>query len=114
MAVQVTGFFQNPQTKLIYQNPILQLVPHLEYPGKINMDVNMDVSVSSQSLGSFGSVSYTSIDRSSLSYNSQIADPYDRLIDALENFVLADLQNSNDINKNSTFTKYVPQSGSLG
>jgi hypothetical protein len=33
MAVQVTGFFQNPQTGLIYQSPLLTLVPHLQYAG---------------------------------------------------------------------------------
>ena len=101
MAVQVTGFFQNPQSGLIYQNPLLQLVPHLEFPGRINMDVKI------VSEGS-GAVGYSNIDRSSLTYDDQIMDAYDRLIDALETYVINDLKDSNDINKNSTFVKYNP------
>jgi hypothetical protein len=101
MAVQVTGFFQNPQSNLIYQNPILQLVPHLEFPGKINMDVNI---VS----GGFGAVGYSNIDRISLTYDDQIVDAYDRLIDALETYVINDLKDANDLNKICTFVKYNP------
>lgn len=99
MAIQVIGLFQNPTTGLIYQSPKLTLIPHLEYAGLINMDVHIG--------DRLGTVPYSNINRSSLVYNTDITDPYNQLIDALENMVINDLQNSNDINKASTFSKTI-------
>jgi hypothetical protein len=104
MAIQTTGFFQNPQTKTIYDSPKLILVPHLEYPGVINMDVNIDQG---------GTVPYQNLDRKSLPYNLEIADPYSQLLDALENYVLEDLQKSTPINEKCKFEKVVKLSPSL-
>jgi len=78
MAVKVTGFFQNPQTGLIYDSPLLTLVPHLTYAGQIAMD------------------------------NASITDAYSQLIDALDTYVIANLENANAINSASTFEKYTP------
>jgi len=97
MAIKVTGFFQNPQSGLIYDSPLLTLVPHLTYAGKISLDVNINNN---------GCIGYQSIDRSILTYNTSIIDPYSQLIDALETYVIDDLQNSNDINKATTIKKY--------
>jgi hypothetical protein len=99
MAVQVTGFFQNPQTGLIYESPLLTLVPHLQYAGQIAMDVF---------IASNGAVGYQSIDKSTLTYDAAITDPYTQLIDALDTYVINNLQNANAINSASTFTKYSP------
>ena len=43
MAIQVTGLFINPQSGLIYDSPILTLVPHLVNPGLILLDVKIDI-----------------------------------------------------------------------
>jgi hypothetical protein len=99
MAVQVTGFFQNPQTGLIYQSPLLTLVPHLQYAGAIAMDVF---------IGGNGAVGYQSIDKSTLTYDATITDAYTQLIDALDQYVIDNLKDANDINKESTFEKYTP------
>jgi len=99
MAVQVTGFFQNPQTGLIYESPLLTLVPHLQYAGQIAMDVF---------IASNGAVGYQSIDKSTLTYDPTITDAYTQLIDALDTYVIDNLQNANPINSASTFTKYSP------
>ena len=99
MAVQVTGFFQNPQTGLIYQSPLLTLVPHLQYAGAIAMDVF---------IGGNGAVGYQSIDKSTLTYDPLITDAYTQLIDALDTYVIDNLQNANEINSEATFTKYSP------
>lgn len=98
MAVKVTGFFQNPQSGLIYDSPLLTLVPHLTYAGGISLDVNINNN---------GCIGYQSIDRSTLAYNTSITDPYSQLIDALETYIIDDLQNSNNINKIATIEKYV-------
>ena len=99
MAVQVTGFFQNPQTGLIYQSPLLTLVPHLQYAGAIAMDVF---------IGGNGAVGYQSIDKSTLTYDPLITDAYTQLIDALDTYVIDNLQNANEINSEAIFTKYSP------
>jgi len=99
MAVQVTGFFQNPQTGLIYESPLLTLVPHLQYAGKIAMDVF---------IANKGTVGYENVDKSTLTYDPVITDAYSQLIDALDTYVIADLQYANAINSASTFEKYVP------
>ena len=100
MAIQVTGLFQNPISGLIYQSPTLKLVPILQYYGMVQMDVFINENV--------GSVPYQMISRTELTYDTQIMDPYDQLIDALENYVIDDLQNANPINSGSTFTKFTP------
>lgn len=97
MAIKITGFFQNPQSGLIYDSPLLTLVPHLTYAGGISLDVNINNN---------GCIGYQSIDRSTLAYNTSITDPYSQLIDALQTYVINDLQNSNDINKVATIEKY--------
>lgn len=100
MAIKVTGFFQNPQSGLIYDSPLLTLVPHLTYAGGISLDVNINNN---------GCIGYQSIDRSTLAYNISITDPYSQLIDTLETYVIDDLQNSNDINKATTIKKYIEE-----
>ena len=99
MAVQVTGFFQNPQTGLIYESPLLTLVPHLQYAGQIAMDVF---------IGGNGAVGYQSIDKTTLTYDATITDAYTQLIDALDTYVIDNLKDANAINSASTFEKYVP------
>ena len=99
MAVQVTGFFQNPQTGLIYDSPLLTLVPHLQYAGQIAMDVY---------IANNGAVGYQSIDKATLTYDAAITDPYSQLIDALDTYVIDNLKDANAINSASTFEKYAP------
>lgn len=96
MAIQVTGLFKNPQTSLIYESPLLTLVPHLEYAGIINMDVH---------ISSNGTIGYSNVDRTTLTYDTLITDPYLQLIDALETFVINDVQNANSINESATYTR---------
>jgi hypothetical protein len=99
MAVQVTGLFQSTTSGLIYQSPLLTLVPHLVYAGQIKMDVFISDN---------GAIGYENINKSTLTYDPTIMDPYTQLIDALDTFVIDNLQNANEINSQSTFTKYSP------
>lgn len=88
MAIQVTGLFQNPQSKQLFQSPKLELVPHLTYRGVIKMDVHI---ISDYK----GTIGYENIDRDILQYDTQITDPYNQLIDALETFVIENVSTSN-------------------
>ena len=101
MAIKVTGLFQNPQTNLIYQNPLLQLVPVLNYPGVLNLEV----SVTSPD-ASGGGIMYYNIDKTTLSYSG--SSPYESLIYGLEEYVINNLSGSNDINKIAVFERYTP------
>lgn len=92
--ITVTGFFQNPSNNLIYQSPTLTLVPHLTYPGQISMDVNIEGG---------GCIPYQAIDRAALVYDADYKDPYDVLLDALHDYVVADLKAANTINSQATF-----------
>jgi hypothetical protein len=98
--IKVTGFFQNPSSGYIYDSPTLSLVPHLEYAGVISMDVNID--------GNKGTIPFQNI-RQDLVYNDLIIDPHDKLLDALEVYVINKLSLPN-----LTFTRtynYIPMSG---
>ena len=92
MAIQVTGLFINPQSGLIYDSPILTLVPHLVNPGLILLDVKINGT---------DCIGYSDVNRSTLEY-SDILDPYDNLIEALKKYVIEDLQNFG-INQNAIF-----------
>jgi hypothetical protein len=113
MAIQVTGLFQNPATGLIHQSPKLKLVPHLEYAGVINMDVHITgpssatIPHSTENTSVVGTVPYSNIDRSTLTFNTEITDPYNQLIDGLETMVISNLQTANPINEQAIFEKVV-------
>ena len=99
MAIQVTGLFQNPSTGLIYDSPLLTLTPHLIYAGQIKMDVF---------IANNGAIGYENIDKSTLTYDPAITDPYSQLIDALETYVIDNVKDANTLNQQATFAKYTP------
>jgi hypothetical protein len=104
MAIKVTGFFKNPSSTLIYDSPLLTLIPYLGYPGSISMDVNIG--------NNEGTIPYHNI-RKNLIYNDLITDPYEKLLDSLETYVISTLT-SDTINQQSIFTRthnYVSISG---
>jgi len=96
MAVQVTGLFQNPQTNLIYESPLLSMVPQLLYSNQVEILIN---------IADLGSINYRSVDKDTLTYDPLITDAYLQLIDALDTYTIDMLQNANAINSASTFTK---------
>jgi hypothetical protein len=104
MAVKVTGLFQSPQSNLIYESPILGLVPHLEYPGVLNLEVRIFPSGSSMPNGG---IYYASIDQTQLSYPTG-SDPYASLIYSLETHVITNLSGSSPINTQATFERFNP------
>ena len=95
MAILVQGFFKNPYSKFITENPILVLIPHLIPYGKISIDVN--IKCDNQDMGAVP----FNIDRENLIYDETINDVHDRLFNALQDYVLKELQ---DTNNNCTFT----------
>jgi len=95
MAIQVTGLFRNPTSNLIHESPSLKLIPILSFKGQLDLDVHIN---------NFGidTIVYKNIDRTLLQYDNNIMDPYDKLISALENYVIDNLKVRNTT---STFTK---------
>lgn len=108
MAVKVTGLFQSPQSNLIHESPILGLVPHLEYPGVLNLEVRI---ISTGSISPNGGISFPNVNKNSLIYPTG-SDPYTALIDSLETYVIQNLENYGSINPQATFSKYTPPTGS--
>jgi len=96
MAIQVTGYFQNPQTNLIYDSPLLAMVPQLVYADGLELIINIADS---------GNICYRNIDKNSLTYDASITDPYSQLIDALDTYSIDMLRSANPINSASTFSK---------
>ena len=95
MAISVKGFFKNPYSKFIVEDPILELVPHLVPYGNISIDVN--IKCDNENMGAVPFI----IDRENLVYDETINDGHDRLFNALQDYVLRELQ---DTNNNCTFT----------
>ena len=85
MAIKITGLFENPITEQIFKDPILILVPHLEPYGKINMDVN----ITNLNGDIKGSIAYSDI--TDLNYDQTEVNPYVKLINALQNYVISKL-----------------------
>jgi hypothetical protein len=92
MAIQVTGYYKLP-SELICESPSVTLIPRLEYKGAINLEVV---------IGNYAILRYD-IDKNTLIYKEEITDPYSKLIDALETFVINELQNSNEFNLKATY-----------
>ena len=95
MAISVKGFFKNPYSKFIVEDPILELVPHLVPYGNISIDVN--IKCDNQNMGAVPFI----IDRENLVYDETIDDGHDKLFSALQDYVIKELQNTNN---NCTFT----------
>jgi hypothetical protein len=76
----------------------MKLVPIFSFRGKLDLDLHIN---------DFGvdTIVYKSIDRGLLQYDSNIIDPYDKMISALENYVIDNLKTANSINSAATFTK---------
>lgn len=109
MAVKVTGFFQNPKDGLIYQSPTLGLVPHLEYPGQVFLEVRI---IPSGSSFPNGGIAFENIPIS-LFNSSSINNSYNAMIYALEEYIITNLSGSTPINAQSTFQRWDPISGSI-
>ena len=92
MAIQVTGYYKLP-SELICESPLVTLIPRLEYKGAINLEVI---------IGNHTILRYD-VDKNTLIYKEEITDPYSKLIDALETYVINELQNSSEFNSKATY-----------
>jgi len=101
MAIQVTGLFKNPTSQLIHESPLLKIVVALEYKGGLKVDVL----ITSTDGTPRDTVVYPYLNRTLLTFDPSIVDPYSSLIHALETFLIAQLQFANPINSESIFTR---------
>jgi hypothetical protein len=95
MAISVKGFFKNPYSKFIVEDPILELEPHLIPYGKIAIDIN--IKCDNENMGAIPYI----IHRDNLVYDETIDDGHDKLFSALQDYVIKELR---DTNNNCTFT----------
>lgn len=99
MAIKVTGLFKNPQSGLIYENPTLLLIPHLEYPNKINLEVFINAQLY------VNVINYPDLNKDSLVCDSSITNPYLQLINALETIVINNVRNANSMNQSASYAR---------
>jgi hypothetical protein len=99
MAIKVTGLFKNPQTDLIYENPTLILIPHLEYANKINLEVFVNTQ------HYVNVINYPDLNKDSLVCDPSITNTYLQLINALETIVINNVQTANNMNQSATYTR---------
>jgi hypothetical protein len=99
MAIKVTGLFKNPQSGLIYENPTLMLIPHLEYANKINLEVFIDAQLY------VNVMHYNNLTKDSLTYDPSITNPYLQLINALETVVIDNVKDANSMNQSATYDR---------
>jgi hypothetical protein len=99
MAIKVTGLFKNPQSGLIYENPTLMLIPHLEYANKINLEVFIDSQLY------VNVMHYSNLTKDSLTYDPSITNPYLQLINALETVVIDNVKDANSMNQSATYDR---------
>jgi hypothetical protein len=96
MAIQVTGEITINDKRI--QNPLLELVPHLEYRGKINLDVHVSqfglpffIEGMSNQWQRVSAIGYSNINKSLLPTPDITSDPYSELLNSLTKFVIDDL-----------------------
>ena len=99
MAIKITGLFKNPQSGLIYENPTLMLIPHLEYANKINLEVFIDSQLY------VNVMHYSNLTKDSLTYDPSITNPYLQLINALETVVIDNVKDANSMNQSATYDR---------
>ena len=99
MAIKVTGLFKNPQSGLIYEDPTLILIPHLEYANKINLEVFIDSQLY------VNVMHYSNLTKDSLTYDPSITNPYLQLINALETVVIDNVKDANSMNQAATYDR---------
>jgi len=93
MAISVTGSLKVGYAS--YNNPQIQLIPHLTYRGMIAMDaVIVVVTDASGSTSPVTTIPYYP-KTSELSYPAQKVDPYSDLIVSLDQYVITQLTGSN-------------------
>lgn len=108
MAIKITGYFQNPTQKQLYDSPNLILVPHLAPFGNILMDVNI-VDDEQQHIGGFA----MEVDRAYLVYDDDIEDGHDRLFVALQDYTMGYLPTTNAANEKCTYATISPTKTTL-
>lgn len=101
MAIQITGLFKNPTSQLIHESPLLKIVAHLSYQGNLHVDLHV---VSEDGIHR-DTVVFSNVDRSKLNYDISISDSYNSIIQAIETFVIPELQSANSINSKATFSR---------
>ena len=101
MAIQVNGLFKNPTSNLIHESPLIQINVNLSYKGYLHIEAGVcfteDICRDT--------IVFRGLDRKSLNFDSSISDPYDCMLEAIETFLISELQSSNSINQQSTFSR---------
>lgn len=112
MAIQSTGFFPNPNNDSYVKNAVITLNVRQVPMGKLSVDCNLCVLKNVQNPGGQTSLqlmqvsmfSVNEIDRTELSFDAALTDPYEQLLDGVQDFLIAKFTQENP---DVTFGVYV-------
>lgn len=112
MAIQVTGFFPNPNNDSYVKDAVITLNIKQVPMGKLSVDCNLCVlkevtnpgNVTSTQLMQVSMFSVNEIDRTELSFDSSLTDPYEQLLSSVQDFLIDKFTTENPT---LTFAEYV-------
>ena len=103
MAIQVTGFFPNPNNDSYVKDAVITLNVKQVPMGKLNVECQLCVekevtnpgNVVSMQLMQVSSFTINDIDRTGLTFNSDLTDPYEQLLDGVQTYLISKFEEEN-------------------
>lgn len=112
MAIQVTGFFPNPNNDSYVKDAVITLNIRQVPMGRLSVDCQLCVekeitnpgNVTSLQLMQVSMFSVNDIDRTELSFDVSLTDPYEQLLSSVQDFLIEKFTTENPT---LTFAEYV-------
>jgi len=104
MAIQVTGFFPNPNNDSYVKDAVITLNVKQVPMGRLDVECNLKVekevttpstNVVTTQLVSVSQFTVNNIDRSLLTFNDDITDPYEKLLDGVQTYLISKFEEEN-------------------
>lgn len=114
MAIQVTGFFPNPSNDSYVKDAVITLNVRQVPMGKLSVDCNLCVlkeitnpgNITSMQLMQVSMFGVNDIDRTALSFDVSLTDPYEQLLASVQDFLIDKFTTENPT---LTFAEYVAE-----
>lgn len=112
MAIQATGFFPNPNNDSYVKNAVITLHIRQVPMGKLSVDCQLNVlkevtnpgNVTSTQLMMVSMFTINEIDRTELSFDASLTDPYEQLLGGVQEFLIDKFTTEHP---DVTFSEYV-------
>lgn len=103
MAIQVTGFFPNPNNDSYVKDAVITLNVKQVPMGKLNVECQLCVekeitdpgNVVSMQLMPVSTFTINDIDRTGLTFDGSLTDPYEQLLDGVQTYLISKFEEEN-------------------